>query len=228
MKNVLRLSLITILTVVGFLSYAPVAEANGLTILVNTAADNVTGGDGLCTLREAITRANAEGAADTFNSGCSFGNVGPDVIGFAGNYTITLDPVLGQLPQITSTVTIAGNGSANTIIQANASPNTATYRVFAVGAAGNLTLLDAYIWMPSLPADNDAFGAPTLKNHTYDTAHTGNVHRSSENEHKMTLTLFPAFWVEYDYFVNLEIEATAPINTIFSYFGARANYTLRI
>jgi hypothetical protein len=41
---------------------------------------------------------------------------------------------------VTTAITITGNGEANTIIQANAAPKTATYRVFEVNGAGNLTL----------------------------------------------------------------------------------------
>src|SRR5690606_20235313 len=51
------------------------------------------------------------------------------LITFAGNYTITLT---SQLPAITKTVTIIGNGAANTIIQANDDPGIADYRVFEV------------------------------------------------------------------------------------------------
>ena len=41
---------------------------------------------------------------------------------------------------ITTAITITGNGAANTILQANANPNTARYRVFQVSSGGNLTL----------------------------------------------------------------------------------------
>lgn len=75
-----------------------------------------------CTLREAINYANNTGGAWT--------------ITFAANYTITLG---SQLPVVTNTIIINGNGAANTIIQANAAADTATYRVFHVNT-GNLTL----------------------------------------------------------------------------------------
>lgn len=48
------------------------------------------------------------------------------------------------MPFVASEIIIKGNGAENTIIQANANPNTATYRVFQVGYSGitpgNLTL----------------------------------------------------------------------------------------
>jgi len=99
---------------------------------VNSTADtgDVSPGNGVCatvesvcTLRAAIQEANAF--------------AGNDTITFAGNYTITLG---SQLPAVTTAIIINGNGVANTIIQANAAFNTATYRVFEVTATGNLTL----------------------------------------------------------------------------------------
>ncbi|NJN79653.1 MAG: CSLREA domain-containing protein [Anaerolineales bacterium] len=108
------------------------AYAAALTVTSN--ADTVAN-DGFCTLREAIINANNDNQSGSTD--CVAG-VGADTITFAADYTITL--VGSQLPAVTSTVTINGNGVANTIIQANAAPNTATYRVFEVSAGGNLTL----------------------------------------------------------------------------------------
>jgi CSLREA domain-containing protein len=103
-------------------------------IVVNTAVDESTT-NGFCSLREAIINANNNAA--TYPD-CATGS-GIDTITFAGNYTITLAGA--QLPAVTSPIAINGKGAVNTIIQANASPNTATYRVFLVsGAAADLTL----------------------------------------------------------------------------------------
>ncbi len=66
------------------------------------------------------------------------GGSGPDTITFAADYTITL--IGSQLPAVTTEMTITGNGAANTIIEANAAPFTATYRVLQVSSTGNLTL----------------------------------------------------------------------------------------
>lgn len=87
-----------------------------------------------CSLREAIIAANT----DTNYNGCNGGN-GADTITFAGNYTITLNNE--ALPEVTSAITITGNGSNNTIIRAHADPNTADHQIFFVNTAtGNLTL----------------------------------------------------------------------------------------
>jgi CSLREA domain-containing protein len=118
-----------LLSLVG--SFASVTPAYAAGIVVNTAADeNDTGSD--CSLREAITAANTDSAY----GGCPAG-AGSDAITFAGNYTITLS---SQLPLVTTTITITGNGAANTIVQADAVANTATYRVFEINLTGSLAL----------------------------------------------------------------------------------------
>ena len=70
-------------------------------ILVNSLADNVTGGDGLTTLREAILAANS--------------SVGADSISFAPGLNGTLSLSLGQMT-ISDSLTITGNGAANTTV----------------------------------------------------------------------------------------------------------------
>jgi CSLREA domain-containing protein len=107
----------------------------GTTFTVTTATDHDDNAcsDADCTLREAINAANANSDANT--------------IAFAANYTITLG---SQLPAVTTSITINGNGAANSIVQAsdcnpvtlpsNCTP--ATYRVFEVSATGDLTLND--------------------------------------------------------------------------------------
>ncbi len=110
-------------------------------ITVNTAVDE-DADNGTCSLREAIIAANT----NTEYRGCPAGSsVGTDTITFAANYTITLG---SQLPDVTTAISINGNGAANTIIQASTcNPITlpggcapASYRVFLVDSAGNLTL----------------------------------------------------------------------------------------
>ncbi len=73
--------------------------------VVNTDADTDDGTCDVsnCTLREAINAANA----DVYDA---------NTITFAANYTITLT---SALPDITSNVTIDGEGAANTIVQAS-------------------------------------------------------------------------------------------------------------
>jgi LPXTG-site transpeptidase (sortase) family protein len=117
----------------GAVTVIPVHAAG---IVVNNNGDTVAD-DGVCTLREAITAANTDTSSGAIVGECAAG-IGADTITFAGNYTITLTG--SQLPAVTSEIIITGNGVANTIIQAHANPNTATYRVFAVVVGGDLTL----------------------------------------------------------------------------------------
>jgi len=107
----------------------------GPTFTVNTNADTNDGscdifnqgiGNKDCTLREAINAPNANNGAKTIVFESALG---------AAAITLT-----SQLPSINSTLVINGNGAANTILQANISPNNATYRVLEVGGGGNLTL----------------------------------------------------------------------------------------
>jgi len=113
-------------------SLAGIHPVYAASLVVNTNADT-TITDSFCSLREAITNANNDVA--TYPD-CAAG-MGADTISFSANYTITL--VGSQLPAITSTVIINGISAANTILQANTNPNTATYRVLAVTNTGNLT-----------------------------------------------------------------------------------------
>ena len=116
--NTLAVTLALFAALIGVLP----AHAAG-SIVVDTAADDAIAGDTYCTLREAINNANSD--SDTTGGDCAAGS-GVDTISFAGDYTITLG---SQLPDITTTITITGTGAANTILQAAASPNTASYRV---------------------------------------------------------------------------------------------------
>jgi CSLREA domain-containing protein len=113
---------------------APVKPAHAAGIVVNSDADSVAN-DGVCTLREAINSANSDLPSGGAAGECAAGS-GADTITFAGNYTITLG---SQLPGIFTDITINGNGSANTIVQAHALPNTATDRILYVNG-GNVTI----------------------------------------------------------------------------------------
>ncbi|MBL7943930.1 MAG: CSLREA domain-containing protein, partial [Flavobacteriales bacterium] len=93
--------------------------------VTKTADTNDGTCDADCSLREAITAVNNV--------------VGSHVITVpAGTYTLG-----SQLPQLqNTTITINGAGATTTIIQANASPNVATYRIFELYVAASLTIND--------------------------------------------------------------------------------------
>jgi CSLREA domain-containing protein len=125
-----RVALLVVLAASAF----PVTPVYAASIVVNSNedTDSNTINDGKCTLREAIAAANA----DLPRGGCIAG-AGADTISFADNYTITAG---SQLPIITTPITIAGRGAGNTIIQAAASPNVATWRILQIVFPANVTL----------------------------------------------------------------------------------------
>ncbi|MBK8464639.1 MAG: CSLREA domain-containing protein [Chloracidobacterium sp.] len=117
-------------------------NAAAATFTVNTTADtqdaapgNGVCGDagGQCSLRAAITEANALAGADTITLP-------------GGTYTTTLvsaneNANAGGDLDITSPLTINGAGSATTIVQANAATQTANERVFHILAGGTLVTI---------------------------------------------------------------------------------------
>jgi predicted outer membrane repeat protein len=112
------------------LGQVPIARAAGI------------GVGGSCTLVDAITAANT----DTMTGGCAAGS-GADTITLSGNVTLTSvnnghDYYYGAngLPQITSAITIEGNGF--TIARDGGAP---AFRIFQVNSSGNLTLNDTAI-----------------------------------------------------------------------------------
>jgi CSLREA domain-containing protein len=123
-----RLILAVLVLLTMLLTGTSPALAAGLTV---TTLDDELNADGDCSLREAITAANTDIAVDASTAGA-----GADSISVPAG-TITLG---SELPAVSTTLTITGNGAANTILQANANPDTATYRVLLVTPSGNLTL----------------------------------------------------------------------------------------
>ena len=112
-------------------------NVNAATFVVNTTLDTQDAAPGngvcadtggMCSLRAAITEANALAGADTITLP-------------AGTYTETLvaaneNANAGGDFDITSALTINGAGSGTTIVQANAAPAVATERVFHILTGG--------------------------------------------------------------------------------------------
>lgn len=128
--NLFALLALLISLVGSAMTFTPAYAAD---FTVNTTNDttDANAGNGLCadvsgncSLRAAIEEANALAGADTITVP-------------VGMYRLTLGI---QLPIVTTDITIKGGGKVDTIIEANASPNTATYRVFEVDSAGSLSL----------------------------------------------------------------------------------------
>lgn len=107
--------------------------APAATLTVNSLADNMIAGDGLVTLREAITAAEADAATDLGHNGA-----GADIIRLTLDGTITL---LTRLPTITTAITVVGNGVNLLTISGGMIDDTGQRRVFDV--RGGALALDA-------------------------------------------------------------------------------------
>ncbi len=100
------------------------ASAIAATITVNTLVDENNTGTS-CSLREAITAANSNAAF----GGCSAGS-GPDTLNITVNGTINLT---AALPNITSSMTISGNGANLLTVRRDTGGN---YRIFHIPNGG--------------------------------------------------------------------------------------------
>ncbi len=135
------------------------SAASAATFVVNTAADtqDASAGNGICadssgncSLRAAISEANALAGADIITLP-------------AGTYTITLTGAenanAGGDFDINSEITINGAGSATTIVQAAATRGVATERVFHLRAAFPMALNDLTVRYGRYTTAAGTFGA---------------------------------------------------------------------
>ncbi len=104
------------------------ATARAATIIVNTLLDESTSGDGLCSLREAITNADEE--TDTTSGDCAAGS-GNDRINFIISGTINLS---ASLPPVYEALGIDGTGERITV------DGSGSYQVIAVNSGATLDL----------------------------------------------------------------------------------------
>lgn len=98
---------------------------------------------------------------------------------------------------------------------------------YEVGTAA-LDSLAAAVYRATLPANGAAFAAPAAQSFTYDGAHDAANERITADEHRMTLSLAAPFWVDDDDQVTVELSVDAAATSVFKYYGARANFTLRL
>jgi len=81
----------------------------------------------------------------------------------------------------------------------------------------------------TLPADDTAVSGAAVSGVTLDAGHDTAAKRLAvDTDHCMTVTLDDPAWVDDGefYFIKLVVDCAA--NTVFTFFGARANYDLRI
>jgi hypothetical protein len=118
----------------GFLLLAIPSAAQAATLTVNSLADNMIVGDGLVTLREAMTAAEVDGTTDLGQNGA-----GADVIRVALDGTIAL---LTRLPVITTAIAVVGNGVDRLSVTGASMGGVGQRRVFDV--RGGALALDAF------------------------------------------------------------------------------------
>jgi len=90
------------------------------------------------------------------------------------------------------------------------------------------TTITALISRATKPAEATAYGAPAAPAFTYDSANDTNAKRVAVKKTKMTLTITTPFYVSNDDQVFVDLTLVAAATTQFDFYGARANYTLRI
>ena len=88
--------------------------------------------------------------------------------------------------------------------------------------------VSAAIYKATLPANGDAFAAPSSQAFSYDTGHDTAAERLTLDQHKMTLTLTTPFWMDDDDLVTVELTMDAGATSDLTFFGARANFTWRL
>ena len=86
----------------------------------------------------------------------------------------------------------------------------------------------AAIYQAVLPANGADYAAPTALSFTYDTGHDTAPERLTLDEHKMTLTLATPIWLDDDDEIMVQMTFDAAATSALTFFGARANFTLRI
>ncbi len=96
-----------------------------------------------------------------------------------------------------------------------------------VDATTALDSISAALYKATLPADGAAM-ATVLVATSYDTGHDDAAERITINEHKMTLTLTTPAWLDDDDLYYVEVSADPAVGSVFDWYGARVNYTLRV
>ena len=90
-----------------------------------------------------------------------------------------------------------------------------------------LDALQADMYKTTLGA-NGALQTVAAVTTTYDTGHDSAAERITVDEHKLTLTLSTPVWVDDDEEIFVEVVADNAATSLLDYFGARANFTLRL
>ncbi len=149
-------------SIIGVLVTVAAQVASAATITVNTTADNLTGGDGSCPLREAIANVNA--AADTTGGDCTAGTGTGDTVTFdltlsARTRSATIKLTLGEL-LIQRDVAISGPTAVSLHVS-----GARVSRIFRITAGTTASVSDLIIEWAGAGAIRNA-GTLTLANCT--------------------------------------------------------------
>lgn len=123
-----------------------VVPAHAANIVVNSTADNLTAGDGLCTVREGIQNANLAAGGDTTGGDCVAGAAGADVVLVpAGTYLLSLAGVNDDLNasgdlDIREPMDLRGDGAATTFLDGQALDRIVDVRTSGIVDITGLTL----------------------------------------------------------------------------------------
>jgi hypothetical protein len=98
---------------------------------------------------------------------------------------------------------------------------------YKVGTAA-LTSLAATIYLGTFPADGAVFADPVSQAFSYDAGHDTAGERVTVDEHSMTLTITTPFWVANDELVIVQLAVVAAAGSVFDWYGARFDFTLRL
>ena len=74
----------------------------------------------------------------------------------------------------------------------------------------------------------EGFATPTNPAYTADTTHSSNEGRVTTGVHFMNLELNTPLWLEGDTSLRLDLYGVVDANSVFRFWGAQVNYTLRI
>ncbi len=85
----------------------------------------------------------------------------------------------------------------------------------------------AVLYKGTLPADGAAMTTAAVTT-TYDTGHDAAGERIDVDQHKMTLTITTPAWLDDDDCYYVEVSGDGGVNGLFDWYGARANFTLRM
>lgn len=117
------------------------------------------------------------------------------------------------------------------LLPSNSSGNKGAYLTsvdlfYRVGTAA-LDALQADLYKMTVGADG-ALQTVAAVTTTYDSGHDSAAERIDVDEHSLTLSLTTPVWVDNDEELFVEVVADNAATSLLDYFGARANFTLRL